>query len=171
MQNLLHSANYAFVERDTNNYGETYTGAGVNRNAARRAVELIKTQAHSTLRPEVLTGIGAFAGLFQLSGYRDPVLASSVDGVGTKVKIAIALDRHDTIGLDLVNHCVNDIFTCGAEPLFFLDYIAMGELVPERVESIVSGLSRGCSDAGCALIGGETAEMPGIYAQGDYDLV
>jgi phosphoribosylformylglycinamidine cyclo-ligase len=134
-------------------------------------VELIKRKARATFRSEVLTDIGAFAGLFQLSGYKEPVLVSSVDGVGTKVKIAIALDRHDTIGIDLVNHCVNDIFTCGAEPLFFLDYIATGKLVPEQVESMVSGLSRACSDVGCALIGGETAEMPGLYAMGDYDLV
>jgi len=148
----------------------TYSASGVDIDAASRAVELIKEKARATFRPEVLTDIGAFAGLFQLSGYKEPVLVSSVDGVGTKVKIAIALDRHSSIGIDLVNHCVNDIFTCGAEPLFFLDYIAMGKLIPEQVESIVGGLSHACREAGCALIGGETAEMPGIYAPGDYDL-
>ncbi len=151
--------------------GTTYAASGVDIDAASRMVELIKRKARTTFRPEVLTDIGPFAGLFQLSGYKEPVLVSSVDGVGTKVKIAIALDRHDTIGTDLVNHCVNDIFTCGAQPLFFLDYIAAGKLVPEQVESVVSGLSRACTDAGCALIGGETAEMPGLYAPGDYDLV
>ncbi|MEE8471336.1 MAG: phosphoribosylformylglycinamidine cyclo-ligase [Dehalococcoidia bacterium] len=156
---------------ETNNNRETYAAAGVDLDAAGKALEFVKRKAHATFRPEVLTGIGAFAGLFQLSGYKDPVLVSSVDGVGTKIKIAIALDRHDTIGLDLVNHCVNDISTCGAEPLFFLDYIAMGKLVPEQVESIVDSLSRACRDVGCALIGGETAEMPGLYAPGDYDLV
>jgi len=151
--------------------GTTYAASGVDIDAASTTVELIKRKARATFRSEVLKDIGAFAGLFQLSGYKEPVLVSSVDGVGTKVKIAIALDRHDTIGIDLVNHCVNDIFTCGAEPLFFLDYIAMGKLVPEQVESVVSGLSRACRDVGCALIGGETAEMPGLYATGDYDLV
>jgi phosphoribosylformylglycinamidine cyclo-ligase len=150
--------------------GTTYAASGVDIDAANRSIDLIKSRVRSTFRPEVLTDIGAFAGLFRLSGYREPVLVSSVDGVGTKVKIAIALDRHDTIGIDLVNHCVNDIFTCGAEPLFFLDYLAMGKLMPERVESIVSGLSQACGEAGCALIGGETAEMPGIYSPGDYDL-
>ena len=151
--------------------GAAYAASGVDIDAASRTLELIKRKARATFRSEVLTDIGAFAGLFQLSGYKEPVLVSSVDGVGTKVKIAIALDRHDTIGIDLVNHCVNDIFTCGAEPLFFLDYIAMGKLIPDQVESVVSGLSRACSDVGCALIGGETAEMPGLYAAGDYDLV
>ena len=150
--------------------GATYAASGVDIDAASRSVELIKSKAAATFRPEVLTDIGAFAGLFQLSGYEEPVLVSSVDGVGTKVKIAIALDRHDTVGVDLVNHCVNDIFTCGAEPLFFLDYISMGKLAPERVESVVSGLASACRDVGCALVGGETAEMPGLYAPGDYDL-
>lgn len=150
---------------------QTYAAAGVDINAADRAKELIKKKVRSTFRAEVLTDIGLFAGLFQLSsGYKEPVLVSSVDGVGTKLKLAIALDKHDTVGVDLVNHCINDIFTCGAEPLFFLDYIAMGKLVPEQVESIVGGLAQACSDAGCALIGGETAEMPGVYALGDYDL-
>ena len=150
--------------------GTTYAASGVDIDAANRSVELIKSQVKATFRSEVLTDIGSFAGLFQLSGYKEPVLVSSVDGVGTKVRIAIALDRHDTIGIDLVNHCINDIFTCGAEPLFFLDYLAMGKLVPRQVESIISGLSKACKEAGCALIGGETAEMPGIYASGDYDL-
>lgn len=123
-----------------------------------------------THRPEVLSGFGLFGGLFEFKGYQQPVLVSSVDGVGTKLKIASALGRHDTIGIDLVNHCVNDILTCGAEPLFFLDYIAMGKLVPKQVEAIAQGLAQACRDIGCALIGGETAEMPGLYADEDYDL-
>jgi len=118
-----------------------------------------------------LSGAGSFGGLFEFKGYKQPVLVSSVDGVGTKLKIACALAKHDTIGIDLVNHCVNDILTCGAEPLFFLDYIAMGKLVPEPVEAIAQGLAQACRDAGCALIGGETAEMPGLYTGEDYDLV
>ncbi len=122
------------------------------------------------MRPEVLAGPGLFGGLFELKGFRNAVLVSSVDGVGTKIKIATTLDRHDTIGIDIVNHCINDILTCGAEPLFFLDYIAMGKLVPPRVEAIVKGLSNACQQVGCALIGGETAEMPGIYTENDYDL-
>ncbi|UCC61298.1 MAG: phosphoribosylformylglycinamidine cyclo-ligase, partial [Dehalococcoidia bacterium] len=159
------------VRRETgNDHGITYAASGVDIDAAGKAVDRIKEKARATFRPEVLTDIGAFAGLFQLSDYQEPVLVSSVDGVGTKVKIAIALDRHNTIGIDLVNHCVNDIFTCGAEPLFFLDYLAAGKLVPEQVESIVTGLAHACSDVGCALIGGETAEMPGLYAPSDYDL-
>ena len=131
---------------------------------------MIARHARSTFRPEVLSGIGFFGGLFEFKGYQQPVLVSSVDGVGTKLKIAAALSKHDTIGIDLVNHCVNDIFTGGAQPLFFLDYIAMGKLVPEQVADIVKGLASACRDAGCALIGGETAEMPGIYSGEDYDL-
>ena len=127
--------------------------------------------AQSTFRPEVLGGIGFFGGLFEFKGYKQPVLVSHVDGVGTKMKIAAAMGKHDTIGMDIVNHCVNDIFTCGAEPLFFLDYIAVGKLVPEQVQDIVKGLVSACREVGCALIGGETAEMPGVYAEGDYDLV
>ena len=118
-----------------------------------------------------MSGFGFFGGLFEFKGYKQPVLVSSVDGVGTKLKIASALDKHDTIGIDLVNHCVNDILTCGAEPLFFLDYIAMGKLVPEQVGAIAQGLAQACREVGCALIGGETAEMPGLYAGEDYDLV
>jgi phosphoribosylformylglycinamidine cyclo-ligase len=150
---------------------EAYARAGVNVKAADKAKELIKRLARSTSRPEVLTDIGLFGGMFQLTGYNEPVLVSSVDGVGTKLKIASLLNKHDTVGIDLVNHCVNDILTCGASPLFFLDYIAMGKLLPERVESIVSGMVQACKNTGCALVGGETAEMPGIYQGDDYDLV
>jgi len=138
---------------------------------AAKAKELIGKHARSTLRPEVLSGVGFFGGLFEFKGFKQPVLVSSVDGVGTKLKIASALARHNTIGIDIVNHCVNDILTCGAEPLFFLDYIAMGRLVPEQVEAIAQGLASACRQVGCALIGGETAEMPGLYAGEDYDLV
>ena len=118
-----------------------------------------------------MTGLGFFGGLFELKGYKKPVLVSSVDGVGTKLKIASALAKHNTIGIDIVNHCINDILTCGAEPLFFLDYIAMGKLMPEQVGAIAKGLAQACREVGCALIGGETAEMPGLYAGEDYDLV
>ncbi|MFC2012750.1 phosphoribosylformylglycinamidine cyclo-ligase [Chloroflexota bacterium] len=149
---------------------ESYATAGVNIDAAASVKKLIGKHARSTLRPEVLGNIGSFGGLFELKGLKQPVLVSSVDGVGTKLKLASALDKHDTVGVDIVNHCVNDILTCGAEPLFFLDYIAMGKLVPERVEAIIKGLAETCRDAGCALIGGETAEMPGIYGGDDYDL-
>jgi phosphoribosylformylglycinamidine cyclo-ligase len=150
---------------------QTYAAAGVNIDIAAKAKELIAEQARTTHRPEVLSGVGFFGGLFEFKGYQQPVLVSSVDGVGTKLKIASALGKHNTIGIDLVNHCVNDTLTCGAEPLFFLDYIAMGKLVPEQVEAIAQGLAQACRDAGCALIGGETAEMPGLYAGEDYDLV
>ena len=131
---------------------------------------MIGKHARSTLRPEVLSGVGFFGGLFEFKGFKQPVLVSSVDGVGTKLKLASALAKHNTIGIDIVNHCVNDILTCGAEPLFFLDYIAMGKLVPEQVEAIVQGLAKACREVGCALIGGETAEMPGLYTGKDYDL-
>jgi phosphoribosylformylglycinamidine cyclo-ligase len=150
---------------------KAYAQAGVDIKAADKAKELIKRLAHSTSRPEVLTDIGFFGGMFQITGYNKPVLVSSVDGVGTKLKIASFLKKHNTIGIDLVSHCVNDILTCGASPLFFLDYIAMGKLLPKRVESIVGGIARACKNVGCALIGGETAEMPGIYQADDYDLV
>jgi len=150
---------------------QTYVSAGVNIALAAKAKELIRRHARSTLRPEVLTDLGFFGGLFEFKGFKQPVLVSSVDGVGTKLIISCALNKHDTIGIDLVNHCVNDILTCGAEPLFFLDYIAMGKLVPEQVGAIAQGLARACREVGCALIGGETAEMPGLYAGEDYDLV
>ncbi|MFH1031707.1 MAG: phosphoribosylformylglycinamidine cyclo-ligase [Chloroflexota bacterium] len=147
-----------------------YTRAGVNIDLADKVKRVIGKEARTTHRPEVLSGVGFFGGLFEFKGYKKPVLVSSVDGIGTKLKIASALDKHDTIGIDIVNHCVNDIFTCGAEPLFFLDYIAMGKLVPEKVEAIIKGLAKACREVNCALIGGETAEMPGLYAGEDYDL-
>jgi len=150
---------------------ETYARAGVDIKAADRAKELIKRLAHPTLTPGVLCDVGFFGSIFQLPAYSEPVLVSSVDGVGTKLKIASLLDRYDTIGIDLVNHCVNDILTCGASPLFFLDYIAMGKLIPERVEALVGGIAKACQDVNCALIGGETAEMPGVYQPGDFELV
>ncbi|MBI2288594.1 MAG: phosphoribosylformylglycinamidine cyclo-ligase, partial [Chloroflexi bacterium] len=130
---------------------ESYARAGVDIDAADRAKGLIKKLAHSTLRPEVLSGVGFFGGLFEFKGYKKPVLVSSVDQVGTKTKIAKALDKYDTVGIDIVNHCVNDIFTCGAEPLFFLDYIGTGKLVPEKAAAIVQGLTRACREVGCAL--------------------
>ena len=149
----------------------SYSESGVDIAAGDRAVSLIAPAARSTFGPRVLQDLGAFSGLFALgTAYRDPVLVSSTDGVGTKLKVAIALDRHDTIGRDLVAHCVDDILTAGAEPLFFLDYVAMGKLAPERVAAIVGGMAAECRANGCALIGGETAEMPDLYAPDDYDL-
>ncbi|MFC1967583.1 phosphoribosylformylglycinamidine cyclo-ligase [Chloroflexota bacterium] len=150
---------------------ETYAAAGVNIDVAAEAKKQIGRHARSTFGPEVLSDVGFFGGLFEFKGYKNPVLVSSVDGVGTKLKIAAVLNRHDTVGVDLVNHCVNDIFTGGATPLFFLDYIGTGKLLPEQAESIAGGMARACREAGCALIGGETAEMPGLYGGGDYDLV
>jgi phosphoribosylformylglycinamidine cyclo-ligase len=149
----------------------TYTEAGVNIELAAKAKRLISQHARSTYGPQVLSGIGFFGGLFEFKGYKNPVLVSSVDGVGTKLKLASVLGKYEGVGIDIVNHCVNDILTCGAEPLFFLDYIAMGKLRPEAIEAIARGLASACRDAGCALIGGETAEMPGLYAGDDYDLV
>ncbi|MBA7593827.1 Phosphoribosylformylglycinamidine cyclo-ligase [subsurface metagenome] len=150
---------------------ETYRAAGVDINTANELVRFIGKKARATFRPEVISDLGFFGGLFQLGSYVEPVLVSSTDGVGTKIKVACALGRHETIGIDLVHHCVNDILTCGAEPLFFHDYIAMSKLEPEIVESIVNGMTSALSTVGCALIGGETAEMPGIYSEGGYDLV
>lgn len=149
---------------------QTYAQAGVDIDAASRVKKVIGRLAASTNRPEVLSGVGFFGSLFEFKGYKNPVLVSSVDGVGTKLKIAFAMNKHDTIGIDIVNHCVNDIFTSGAEPLFFLDYIAAGKMVPETVEAIVRGLAGACKEVNCALIGGETAEMPGLYSGEDYDL-
>jgi phosphoribosylformylglycinamidine cyclo-ligase len=150
---------------------QTYAKTGVDIESANKLKNLIKPHALSTFRPEVLSGIGLFGGLFELKGYSEPVLVSSADGVGTKLMIASTLGKHETVGIDLVNHCVNDILTYGAEPLFFLDYIAMGKLIPQQVEGIVKGLATACKAVSCALIGGETAEMPGIYNSGDYELV
>jgi phosphoribosylformylglycinamidine cyclo-ligase len=148
----------------------TYRDAGVDINEADRTVEFIKRHAAKTLTPGVLTSIGSFGAGFSLKGWRDPVLVSSADGVGTKLKIAFATGRHDTVGEDLVNHCVNDIAVQGAKPLFFLDYFAVGRLDANVCGSVVAGIARGCKRNGCALIGGETAEMPGMYAHGEYDL-
>jgi phosphoribosylformylglycinamidine cyclo-ligase len=148
----------------------TYKDAGVDIDEAARAVSAIRRQAAKTLTSNVLTAIGSFGAGYSLKGFRDPVLISSADGVGTKLKIAFASGRHDTIGEDLVNHCVNDIAVQGARPLFFLDYFATGKLDAKVCAEVVSGIARGCKKNGCALIGGETAELPGLYADGEYDL-
>lgn len=147
-----------------------YADAGVNIDEADRAVSSIKKLAKATFTPSVLTGIGSFGAMFALDGYKKPVLISSADGVGTKLKVAQMAGRHDTIGEDLVNHCVNDIAVQGARPLYFLDYFAVGTLDAAVCASVVSGLARGCKRNGCALIGGETAEMPGFYQPGEYDV-
>jgi phosphoribosylformylglycinamidine cyclo-ligase len=150
----------------------TYREAGVNLDEARRAVALIGEAAARTTTPEVLSGVGGFGSLFRLDTERwpDPVLVASTDGVGTKLKIAIALDRHDTVGEDLVNHCVNDIAVQGADPLFFLDYFGAGRLQAAQAAALVSGMARACLANGVALVGGETAELPGLYQDADYDL-
>ncbi|HOL71053.1 MAG TPA: phosphoribosylformylglycinamidine cyclo-ligase [Bryobacteraceae bacterium] len=147
-----------------------YKDAGVDIDEADRAVSHISRLAKKTFTRGVLTGIGAFGAGFQLTGWKKPVLISSADGVGTKLKVAFAMGRHDTVGCDLVNHCVNDIAVQGARPLFFLDYFATGKLDAEVMRDVVSGLAKACRENGCALIGGETAEMPGLYAEGEYDL-
>jgi len=156
----------------TSNNKSTYKDAGVDIDAGNRFVQLIKPLVKATSRPEVLTDIGGFGGLFSLNAgkYEKPTLVASTDGVGTKLKVAFLADKHDTVGIDLVAMCVNDIVVQGAEPLFFLDYLATGKLAPEKAVEIVRGISEGCVQAGCALIGGETAEMPGMYADGEYDL-
>jgi phosphoribosylformylglycinamidine cyclo-ligase len=150
----------------------SYASAGVDIQAGERAVELMKAQVKRTARPEVLGGLGGFAGLFNLdlTKYPQPVLASSTDGVGTKLAIAQALDRHDTIGIDLVAMVVDDLVVVGAEPLFLSDYIATGKVVPEKIAAIVSGIAEGCVQAGCALVGGETAEHPGVMRPDEYDV-
>jgi phosphoribosylformylglycinamidine cyclo-ligase len=148
-----------------------YRDAGVDVEAGRAFVDQIRNLVHSTFRPEVLGGLGGFGGCFQLpTGYKEPVLVSGTDGVGTKLKIAQILNRHDTVGIDLVAMCVNDVLTSGAEPLFFLDYVATGKLDKEQLTQVVAGIASGCKLAGCALLGGETAEMPGFYQVGEYDL-
>ena len=151
---------------------EAYAAAGVDITAGYRAVELMKRHIAKTMTPGVCSDVGGFGGLFELDleGIRRPVLVSGTDGVGTKLKLAFLMDRHDTVGVDCVAMCVNDIICCGARPLFFLDYIACGKNVPERIEQIVKGVCDGCVQAGCALIGGETAEMPGFYPVDEYDL-
>jgi phosphoribosylformylglycinamidine cyclo-ligase len=151
-----------------------YAAAGVNIEAGNRAVELMKEVVRSTYTPAVLAGIGSFGGLFSLEELlqaHDPVLVSSTDGVGTKTMIAAAMERYDTVGHDIVNHCINDVLVQGARPLFFLDYIAAGQLDPEQIAAIVGGCAEACRASGCALIGGETAEMPGVYRPGTFDLV
>lgn len=150
----------------------TYKDAGVNIDAQDEFVSAIKTIVKSTSRPEVLGGIGGFAGRFKFdtAAYREPILVSSTDGVGTKLKVAFMADKHDTIGIDLVAMVVNDLIVDGAQPLFFLDYMACGQLNVERAKLILEGVAAGCREAGCALIGGETAEMPGIYSKDEYDL-
>lgn len=151
---------------------EAYKQAGVDIAAGNEAVERMKKHVTKTFRPEVLTGLGGFGGLFGLNKdkYEEPVLVSGTDGVGTKLKLAFDMDKHDTIGIDAVAMCVNDVIVTGAEPLFFLDYLACDKVVPEKIEAIVKGVADGCQQAGCALIGGETAEMPGMYAKGEYDI-
>jgi phosphoribosylformylglycinamidine cyclo-ligase len=151
---------------------EAYKNAGVDIAAGNEAVERMKKHVKQTFRPEVLTDLGGFGGLFGLNKdkYKQPVLVSGTDGVGTKLKLAFALDKHDTIGIDVVAMCVNDIVVQGAEPLFFLDYLACDKVIPEKIEAIVKGVADGCLQSGCALIGGETAEMPGMYANGEYDI-
>jgi phosphoribosylformylglycinamidine cyclo-ligase len=150
----------------------TYAAAGVDIDAGERAVELMKASVARATRPEVVGGLGGFAGLFRLdvTRYRRPLLATSTDGVGTKVAIAQAMDKHDTIGIDLVGMVVDDLVVCGAEPLFMTDYIACGKVVPERIAAIVSGIAEGCRQAGCALVGGETAEHPGLLGVDEYDI-
>lgn len=151
---------------------DCYRDAGVDINAGYRAVELMRSSVERTRVPGVLSGIGGFGGLFapDLSDMKRPVLVSGTDGVGTKLKLAFQMDRHDTIGIDCVAMCVNDVLCCGATPLFFLDYIAVERNVPAQVANIVSGVAEGCVQAGCALLGGETAEMPGFYTKGEYDI-
>ncbi len=155
-----------------NSKSDSYAAAGVDITAGYKAVELMKEHVAKTMTSGVLSGIGGFGGLFELdlTGITKPVLVSGTDGVGTKLKIAFLMDKHDTVGIDCVAMCVNDIICCGAKPLFFLDYIACGKNVPERIADIVKGVAEGCVQSGCALIGGETAEMPGFYPEDEYDL-
>jgi phosphoribosylformylglycinamidine cyclo-ligase len=151
---------------------KTYKDAGVDIEVADKLIEKIKKIAKTTFNQRVLTDIGLFGAFYDIKfdKFKHPVLVSSVDGVGTKLKIAFMTNRHDTVGQDLVNHCVNDILVCGAEPLFFLDYFATGKLIPEVTEKVISGMAKACEENGCSLIGGETAEMPGFYAEGEYDI-
>ena len=157
---------------NTNSFSNSYKEAGVDVTAGYKAVELMKQHVARTMTSGVLSGIGGFGGLFELdmTGITKPVLVSGTDGVGTKLKIAFLMDKHDTVGIDCVAMCVNDIICCGAKPQFFLDYIAVGKNYPEKIAQIVSGVAEGCVQSGCALIGGETAEMPGFYPVDEYDL-
>ncbi len=157
---------------NTNSYSEHYAASGVDITAGYKAVELMKQHVARTVTDGVMGGVGGFGGLFlpDLKGMDEPVLVSGTDGVGTKLKLAFLLDKHDTVGIDCVAMCVNDIICCGARPLFFLDYIACGKNLPERIAEIVSGVAEGCVQSGAALIGGETAEMPGFYPVDEYDL-
>ena len=159
-------------EKSTTKNSLSYRRAGVDIDAGNELVERIKPAVKNTMRPEVLTGLGGFGALFELdlNKWKNPLLVSGTDGVGTKLMLARQLGRHDTIGIDLVAMCVNDIITSGAEPLFFLDYFATGKLLLDEAESVITGIAEGCRQAGCALVGGETAEMPGMYGDGDYDL-
>ncbi|MBR2028104.1 MAG: phosphoribosylformylglycinamidine cyclo-ligase [Oscillospiraceae bacterium] len=153
------------------NFTESYAAAGVDVTAGYRAVELMKESVQKTLTSAVLNGLGGFGGMYELpAGYEKPVLVSGTDGCGTKVKLAFLMDKHDTIGIDAVAMCVNDIVCCGTKPLFFLDYIAIGKNYPEKVATIVSGVAKGCYDSGCSLIGGETAEHPGLMPVDEYDI-
>src|SRR5207245_11341944 len=149
-----------------------YRQSGVDIDAGNETVRRIRSLARATFTPGVLSDIGSFGGCVRLDvgRYRDPVLVSSADGVGTKLKVAFMTGRHDTVGADLVNHCVNDILVQGAEPLFFLDYLGTGRLLPAVAEQVIAGIARGCRENGCALVGGEPAEMPGLYADGEYDI-
>jgi phosphoribosylformylglycinamidine cyclo-ligase len=160
------------LSADQSSPSSGYRDAGVDIDAGNETVRRIRSLARGTFTPGVLSDLGSFGGLFRLDQgrYREPVLVSSADGVGTKLKVAFMTGRHDTVGADLVNHCVNDILVQGAEPLFFLDYLATGRLSPEVAEQVIAGIARSCRENGCALIGGETAEMPGLYAAGEYDL-
>ena len=149
---------------------DIYKTAGVNLSAAQSLKKRIGFLTNSTLSPSVLKGAGAFSGLYELSGFREPVIVSSTDGVGTKLKIAAMMNKYDTIGEDLVNACVNDVIVCGAKPLFFLDYIALGELNSCLIENLLTGMVRACQESECALIGGETAQMPGLYGNNEFDM-
>jgi phosphoribosylformylglycinamidine cyclo-ligase len=149
---------------------ETYAAAGVDIDLKSRVISRISRYARATLGPQVLSGIGFFGGLYEFKGYHRPVLVSSVDSLGTKARVGIALGKYDTIGIDIANHCFNDILTCGAAPIFFLDYIGIGKVVPNKIENIAKGLAMACKDVNCAFIGGETAEMPDVYHGEDFDL-
>ena len=153
-------------------FSESYKAAGVDITAGYQAVELMKQHVARTMTAGALGGLGGFGGMFELdmTGLTRPVLVSGTDGVGTKLKLAFLMDKHDTVGIDCVAMCVNDVITCGAKPLIFLDYIACGKNVPEKIASIVAGVAEGCVQAGAALVGGETAEMPGFYTEDEYDL-